>query len=423
VATLGGGVHQAAINPDHSLTWLGSQGPRAEIHDVQVVNVPDQPGTLFATSFPGGVFKSIDSGESWQEANFGLPGFSLPDPERNGYYALVVNPANPDNVYLGIYGYGVYRSDDGAATWLPANTGLGNRFIYSLQVEQDGSHIWAGTNDGVQSLWQSGTETVGRLSWSAAPDYPTGDEQVTSIIVNPEDPAKMAVAAFPGGVFATNDGGVNWHELSNNLQLGKLRTHGVGFEDGYYQLAADPLDPRHWFLGTYSGRAYETTDGGQSWSRYDEGLIREGSIYAFAVVPDGTRLYTSLKAGGVLRRALDPARPQTRVVARDSEPCTAGSHVYGTVGEALAASNFGDTVVVCPEWYDEEVIIDRAVRLESFAGPATTYLRSVHVLADGTRVAGFRLHNLEVADMVEAQLLGNYLISTEIYLPLVLRGG
>jgi photosystem II stability/assembly factor-like uncharacterized protein len=420
-ATLGGGVHRAAIELDQSLTWLSSDGPRAEIHDLQVVSVPGQSGTLYATSFPGGVFKSTDGGASWHEANFGLPGFTLADPARNGYYALVVNPVDPDNVYLGIYGYGVYRSDDGAATWLPANTGLGNRFVYSLLVEQAGTHIWAGTNDGVQSLWRSETGTDGRLSWSAAPDYPVGNQQVTGIIVNPEDPGQMALAAFPGGIFATADSGEHWHELSNNLQLGKLRVHGVGFEDGYYQLAADPLDPRHWFLGTYSGRAYETADGGQSWSGYDQGLIREGSIYAFEVVPDGTRIYASQKAGGVLRRALDPARPQMRVIAEGGEPCTGGSHLYGTVGEALASSNDGDTVIVCPGWYDEEVVIDRAVRLESWAGPAATYLRSVLVTADGTRVAGFLLRSLAVEGPAEAQLLGNYLLGSEIYLPLVLK--
>jgi hypothetical protein len=347
----------------------------------------------------------------------------LPDPERNGYYALAANPADASNLYLGIYGYGVYRSDDGADTWLPANTGLGNRYVYGLLVEDDGSQIWAGTNDGVQSLWQSGTGTTGRLSWSAAITCPKGDELVTSILLNPEDTAQMAIAAFPGGVFATRDSGGHWNELSNNLRLGKLRFHGVGFEDGYYQLAADPLDPRHWFLGTYSGQAYETCDGGQSWSPYDEGLVREGSIYAFEVAPDGTHLYTSQKAGGVLRRALDPARPQTRVVGGDGEPCTDGSHVYETVAEALAASNHGDTIVVCPGWYHEEVIADRAVRLESWAGPAATYLRGVLVTADGTRVAGFRLRSLEAEGVADAQLLGNYLISSEIYLPLVLRDG
>lgn len=291
-----------------------------------------------------------------------------------------------------------------------------------MLVEQDGSHIWASTNDGKQSLWRSGTGTLGRLSWSAAPDYPVANELVSSILINPEDPAQMAVAAFPAGVFATADDGEHWHELSSNLRLGKLRTHGVGFEDGYYQPVADPLDPRHWFLGTYSGGAYETTAGGQSWSRYDEGLIREGSIYDLAVVPDGPHLYISQKAGGVLRRALDPARPQTRVVS-ENEPCTTGSHVYGTVVQALAASNHGDRIMVCPGWYNEEIMVDRALWLESFAGPAATFLRSAYVAADGTRVAGFRLRSLEVGGGVEAQLLGNYLISAEIYLPLVFRDG
>jgi len=72
-----------------------------------------------------------------------------------------------------------------------------------------------------------------------------------------------------------------------------MRTHGVGFEDGHYQLAQDPLNPRHLFYGTYGGQAYETRDGGQSWLAFDEGLMRDGSIYAFEVAADGSRVYTS----------------------------------------------------------------------------------------------------------------------------------
>jgi hypothetical protein len=151
-------------------------------------------------------------------------------------------------------------------------------------------------------------------------------------------------------------------------------------------------------------------------------LIREGSIYAFEVAPDGTRIYTSQKAGGVLRRALDPARPQTRVVTGSGEPCTTGSHLYGTVGEALAAANEGDTLVVCPGRYKEEVLVDRAVRLESWAGPGATYLGGVQVSAGGARVAGFLLRSLEMEGGVEVQLLGNYLLDHVIYLPLVLKG-
>ena len=421
VGTLGGGVYTATVKPDHSVTWQGSHGPTAEIHAIQLLSIPDRPGTLFATSFPGGVFKSTDGGDSWNEANFGLPGFTLPDPTRNGYYALAFNPADPDNLYLGIYGYGVYRSDDGAATWLPANAGLGNRYVYTLMVEEDGSHVWASTNDGMQSLWRSPTDTPGRLSWTPAPDGPSSWQAVTSIAINAKDPDEMTIAAFPAGVFATPDGGAHWYERSNNLHVGKMRTHGVGFEDGYYQLALDPVNPRHLIYGTYNGQVYETRDGGQSWTAFDDGLMREGSIYAFEIAPDGTRLYVSQKAGGVSRRALDPAVPQRRVVSASSAPCTDGSHVYDTVAAALAAANPGDTLVVCPGSYAECVSVDQAVRLESFAGPPRTYLRSVTVTGDGARVAGFRLHALCVDGAVNVELWGNVVLGNEVYLPIVLK--
>jgi photosystem II stability/assembly factor-like uncharacterized protein len=411
VGTLGGGVHTATINANHTLTWQGSQGPKAEIHAIQLLRLPN---ALFATAFPGGVFKSTDGGASWSEANFGLPGFTLPDPARNGYYALVANPVNPDNLYLGIYGYGVYRSEDGAATWLPASAGLGNRYVYSLLVTATGNTILAGTNDGVQSLWSSPTGTPGRLNWAPASDAPVGWQAVTGITINPENPGEMTLTAFPAGVFSTPDGGAHWYERGNNLYIGKRRTHGVGFEDGYYQLAQDPVNPRHLFFGTYSGQVYETRDGGHSWTAFDQGLMREGSIYAFEVAADGSRLYVSQKAGGVSRRALDPATPQTRVVAPGGAPCTDGSHVYATVAAALAASNPGDRIVVCPGAYAETVVVDRALRLEAFAGPSRTYLRSVTVTGSNARVAGFLLSALKVQGATGVELLGNVILSATL---------
>jgi hypothetical protein len=200
-----------------------------------------------------------------------------------------------------------------------------------------------------------------------------------------------------------------------------MRTHGVGFEDGYYQLAQDPLNPRHLFYGTYGGQVYETRDGGQSWSAFDDGLMREGSIYAFEVDADGTRLYVSQKAGGVSRRALDPAAPQVRVVSGDGAACTDGSHVYTSVTAALVASNAGDRLIVCPGQYLETVLVDRAVRLESFAGPSQTYLYGALVSGDGARVAGFWLHELTVQAGVGAELLGNVIVGNSLYLPLVLK--
>jgi hypothetical protein len=144
--------------------------------------------------------------------------------------------------------------------------------------------------------------------------------------------------------------------------------------------------------------------------------MREGSIYAFEMAADGTRLYVSQKAGGVLRRALDPTAPQTRVVSSDGMACTDGSHRYATVAQALAPSHAGDTLVVCPGYYPESVTVDRAVHLVSFAGPSRTYLRAITVTGDGARIAGFRLHALNVEDASGVEILGNVILLTFVFL-------
>jgi hypothetical protein len=183
------------------------------------------------------------------------------------------------------------------------------------------------------------------------------------------------------------------------------------------------VNPRHLFYGTYTAQVYETRDGGQSWTLFDDGLMREGSIYSFEIGSDGSRLYVSQKAGSVSRRALDPTAPQRRVVSAGGPPCTDSSHVYGTVASALAAANLGDQLVVCPGGYAEEVTVHQAVRLDAFAGPSRTYLRSVTVTADSARVAGFRLRALTVEGAADVELWGNVILDDEVYLPIVLRDG
>jgi nitrous oxidase accessory protein NosD len=113
--------------------------------------------------------------------------------------------------------------------------------------------------------------------------------------------------------------------------------------------------------------------------------------------------------------------PQTRIISADGERCADGSHVYNTVTEALGASHPGDTLLVCPGNYPEDVTIQHPVRLESLAGPARTTLHRVTVTGDNARLAGFRLRALNIEGATEVELLGNVVIGSEIYLPVVLR--
>ncbi len=64
----------------------------------------------------GGVYKSIDGGETWRYAGLG---------ETRQISKIVIDPTNPDVVYVGALGHaygpnaerGVYKSTDGGATW------------------------------------------------------------------------------------------------------------------------------------------------------------------------------------------------------------------------------------------------------------------------------------------------------------------
>ena len=135
-----GGVYPGTAAPDHSIVWSDRSTLAAPIHHVLVRVDPSETGTVWASAYPGGVFKSTDNGTTWRECNFGLPTFSVEDPRHQGYYALDVAPSNHDRLYLGLYNIGVYRSDDGAATWRPINGDgqeMAGRPVTALLIDPD----------------------------------------------------------------------------------------------------------------------------------------------------------------------------------------------------------------------------------------------------------------------------------------------
>lgn len=78
-------------------------------HNAHVKNVavdPADPNTIYACVEQGGLFKSTDGGDSWQE----LHGFN------DDCHRLFISPSNPQQLILPT-GYGFYRSADGGNSW------------------------------------------------------------------------------------------------------------------------------------------------------------------------------------------------------------------------------------------------------------------------------------------------------------------
>ncbi len=89
---------------------------------------PEEPDVLYCGVEPAALFQSRDAGETWSLVR-GL--FDHPHRPRwlpgNGGLALhsvVLDPANPQRMYVAISSGGVYRTDDGGLTWRAKNRGV-----------------------------------------------------------------------------------------------------------------------------------------------------------------------------------------------------------------------------------------------------------------------------------------------------------
>src|SRR6185369_12181501 len=96
---------------------------------------PTVPGALFAGT-SGGVFKTVNRGVSWSLLNSAV-GFVR---------ILVIDPATPSTLYAATNSNGVYRSTDSGSTWNAINTGLTNLTVRALVIDPSTpSRLYVGT--------------------------------------------------------------------------------------------------------------------------------------------------------------------------------------------------------------------------------------------------------------------------------------
>jgi hypothetical protein len=158
------------------------------------------------------VYRTEDGGATWTDSSTGLP-----ESEASAH-AIHHWPGDPDVVLLGTYrggdvshldgdGIGLYRSEDGGASW--AQVGIDVTEIAGFAVVGDA--VYAATSEGI---WGS---TDGGVGWSPA-SGPTG--HVTAIAFGPAGTAAERVGlAFDrdGGGWRTDDGGATWAPLDAGL--------------------------------------------------------------------------------------------------------------------------------------------------------------------------------------------------------------
>ena len=104
---------------------------------------PNDPDVLYAGTRGSGVYKSIDRGASWAAVNTGIRATAQDIIHVN---AIAVDPNNSAVVYVGTETRGVFRTGNGGDSWVAANDALDNLNINTLAVNPDTSTLYAGTH-------------------------------------------------------------------------------------------------------------------------------------------------------------------------------------------------------------------------------------------------------------------------------------
>jgi len=104
---------------------------------------PGEPGKLAMGISAVGVWLSDDGGRAWRHGNAGLVPRYLPEDAREDTFDLCVHnmhraPSRPERLFMQFHG-GVYRSDDAGESWndIGTDTGLPSDFGFPLVIDPD----------------------------------------------------------------------------------------------------------------------------------------------------------------------------------------------------------------------------------------------------------------------------------------------
>lgn len=196
-----------------------------------------EPDVLYVGVAPAALFRSEDRGATWRE----IESVSK-HPTREKWFpgagglclhSIVIDPQHENRMFIGISAAGVFRSDDDAKTWNPANRGTRAEFL---------------------------------------PDkYPEFGQCVHKLLTSPANPGALFQQNHCG-VYRSEDSGQSWKEITSGLP-----------SDFGFPLAVHPSRKNTIFVLPLKGaefrcppegklRVFRSRDGGDHWEAFGLGL-------------------------------------------------------------------------------------------------------------------------------------------------------
>ena len=268
-------LDSSALN---TLKWR-ELGPFRGGRSVAVAGSQVRPNEYYMGTTGGGVFKSLDGGQSWAPITDKYFGGTIG--------AIAVAPSNPDIVYVGggeapirgnvSHGEGVWKSTDGGKSWTSLGLKL-TRQISRVRVHPTNpdivyvaaqGNVWAPTPE--RGIYRS---RDGGKNWDKVL-FRNDSTGASDLAMDPSNPMVLYAALWQAGrtpwmlvsggagsgLFKSTDGGDHWTEISHakGLPMGMM---------GNVAVTVSPVNPSRVFalIEADSGGVFRSDDGGATWA-------------------------------------------------------------------------------------------------------------------------------------------------------------
>ncbi|NOZ61985.1 MAG: T9SS type A sorting domain-containing protein [Calditrichaeota bacterium] len=232
--------------------------------------------------------KSLTRGQSFSSATNGMRGaaaFVAP---------YVISPSNPSVLYSGRQV--IFKTIDGAQNWFATNNSalLDGNFALSMAVAaRNPDIVYVGTAP-LYTRANIFKTTNGGDNWMKVTNN-LPDRYPMDIAIDPDDANTVYVvfAGFGAGhVFKTTDAGISWTDITGSLP-----------DVPTLAIAIDPLNSNHVYVGNDVG-VYASTDGGNSWQNFNEGLPEAVMAMDLSISPANRNIRVATHGNGVYQRPL-----------------------------------------------------------------------------------------------------------------------
>ncbi len=250
VDTVYAGVEDAALfrSTDGAVTWKELSGLRDQRSDEwapgagglavhTILLDPGNPQRIYVAISAAGAFRTDDGGTTWKPINRGLKSKYLPDPNAEiGYcvHRLALHPSRPDVVYMQLH-WNVMRTDNAGELWTNISGNLPTDFGFPIEVH--------------------------------------AHEPETIYVVPIKSDSEHFVHDGKLRVFRSRTGGTDWEPLTNGLPQ-----HDCYVNVLRDAMATDSLENCGIYVGTTGGQVYVSPDGGDHWKAIVHDLPRVLSV-------------------------------------------------------------------------------------------------------------------------------------------------